>query len=247
MWWPPRTTSCDCSADNAGYCRLKRLHTACGPFTSFQPHETSSRLARTHSGRTHVSPMQRPASRPVLWPPAVSVGRESTVDSRSAAIMRIVDLFLRLDPDLLHVACEASPPPEPELSRQSAEAWLRGLKDSEKLSLLVRLLTDSEPHHLRAELIQRVKRAVVQTDEPVPGSRRARRTVHDLLAAAARRRRRALARHARRPSESAGNSPALSPAPALGIWKDSSGITTNYGSKSKHLSPPNVKPTTLPW
>jgi hypothetical protein len=94
--------------------------------------------------------------------------------------------FLRLDPDLLHVASEASPPPEPALSRQSIEAWLRGLKDSERLSLLVRLLAESDPHHLRAELIQSVKRAVAQPDELVPASRRARRTVRDLLGAAAR-------------------------------------------------------------
>jgi hypothetical protein len=39
------------------------------------------------------------------------------------------------------------------LDLQSAEARLRGLKDSERLSLLVRLLADSDPHHLRAELI----------------------------------------------------------------------------------------------
>src|SRR5262249_13921927 len=70
--------------------------------------------------------------------------------------------------------------------RQSTEAWLRGLKDSERLSLLVRLLADSDPHHLRAELIQRAKRAVAQPAELVPGSRRSRRTVHSLLAAAAR-------------------------------------------------------------
>jgi hypothetical protein len=114
---------------------------------------------------------------------------EPTVPSGLGALstaQQMLALFLRLDPDLLHVASEASLPPEPALSRQSIEAWLRCLKDSERLSLLVRLLADSEPHRLRAELIQRAKRAVVWPDEQVPGSRRARRTMRDLLAAAAR-------------------------------------------------------------
>ena len=133
------------------------------------------------------------------------------------------------------------------LDLQSAEARLRGLKDSERLSLLVRLLADSDPHHLRAELIQRVKRAVTQPDELVPGSRPARRTVRDLLAAAARRaeaRARAAPEKAERERQQLAR--ALRPPPAPGIWKDSSGIPTNYGSKSKHLPSPNVKPTTPP-
>ena len=114
---------------------------------------------------------------------------EPTVPSGLGALstaQQMLVSFLRLDPDLLQVASAASPPPEPALSRQSTEAWLRGLKDSERLSLLVRLLAESDPQHLRAELIQRAKRAVVQPDELVPGSRRARRMVRDLLAAAAR-------------------------------------------------------------
>jgi hypothetical protein len=115
---------------------------------------------------------------------------EPTVPSGLGALstaQQMLALFLRLDPDLLHVASEASPPPEPPLSRQATEAWLRGLKDSERLSLLVRLLAETDPHHLRAELVQRVKRAVAQPDELIAGSRPVRRTVRDLLAAAARR------------------------------------------------------------
>ncbi|MBV9324762.1 MAG: hypothetical protein JO352_13350 [Chloroflexi bacterium] len=115
---------------------------------------------------------------------------EPTVPSGLGALsaaQQMLASFLRLDPDLLHVASEASPPPEPALSRQSIEAWLRGLKESERLSLLVRLLEEGDPHHLRAELIQSAKRALAQPDELVPGSTRARRTAHFLLAAAARR------------------------------------------------------------
>ena len=81
---------------------------------------------------------------------------EPTVPSGLGALstaQQMLALFLRLDPDLLHVASEASPPPEPALSRESMEAWLRGFTDSERLSLLVRLLAESDPHHLRAELI----------------------------------------------------------------------------------------------
>jgi hypothetical protein len=115
---------------------------------------------------------------------------EPTVPSGLGALstaQQMLALFLRLDPDLLHVASQACPPPEPALTRQSMEAWLGGLKDSERLRLLVRLLAESDPHHLRAELIQRVKRAIARPDELVAGTRRARRTVHDLLAEAARR------------------------------------------------------------
>jgi hypothetical protein len=153
-------------------------------------------------------------------------------------------LFVRLGLDLLHVASQASPPPEPALSRQSIEAWLRGLKDSERLSLLVRLPADSEPHHLRAELIQRAKRAVARPDDLVPRSRRARRTVHDLLAAAARlteTRTRAAREKAERERQQLARAQAAARARYL---EGLIGHTDELWQQV--LSPPNVKPITPP-
>jgi len=59
----PRATG---SADNAGYCCLKRRPATRGPFASFQPHQTTPTFARTHDPVTLVDqtqPIQRPASR----------------------------------------------------------------------------------------------------------------------------------------------------------------------------------------
>ena len=95
--------------------------------------------------------------------------------------------FLRLGPDLVYVASEASRPLEPALSRQSIEAWVRGLTDSDWTKLLVRLVADDDPHHLHAELIQRVTQGIEPAADQVPGGTGARRTVEQLLGAAARR------------------------------------------------------------
>jgi hypothetical protein len=64
---------------------------------------------------------------------------------------------------------------------------VRGLADSDKTKLLVRLVADDDPHHLHAELIQRVTQAIEPAAEQVPGGTGARRTVEQLLGAAARR------------------------------------------------------------
>jgi hypothetical protein len=64
---------------------------------------------------------------------------------------------------------------------------VRGLADSDKTKLLVRLVAEGDPHHLHAELIQRVTQAIEPAAERVPGGTGARRTVEHLLAAAARR------------------------------------------------------------
>ncbi|MCA1644756.1 MAG: hypothetical protein LC797_04525 [Chloroflexi bacterium] len=95
--------------------------------------------------------------------------------------------FLRLDPDLVYVASEASRPLEPAASRQSIEAWVRGLTDSDKTKLLVRLLADDDPQHLHAELIQRLAQAIGPAAEQGIGGTGARRTVEQLFGAAARR------------------------------------------------------------
>jgi hypothetical protein len=75
----------------------------------------------------------------------------------------------------------------PAVSRQSIEAWVRGLADSDKTKLMVRLVANDDPHHLHAELIQRVTQAIEPAAEQVPGGTGARRTVEELLGAAGRR------------------------------------------------------------
>jgi hypothetical protein len=116
-----------------------------------------------------------------LEPPVPSgLGALSTAQQMLAS-------FLRLGPDLVYVASEASRPLEPAVSRQSLAAWVRGLTDSDKTKLLVRLVADDHPHHLQAELIQRVGQATAPAAEQAPGGTGARRTVAQLLGAAARR------------------------------------------------------------
>ena len=95
--------------------------------------------------------------------------------------------FLRLGPDLVYVASEASRPLEQAVSRQSIEAWVRGLTDSDKTKLLVRLVADDDPQHLHAELIHRVTQAIEPAADQVPGGTGARRAVEQLLGATARR------------------------------------------------------------
>jgi hypothetical protein len=95
--------------------------------------------------------------------------------------------FLRLDHDLVRVAAEASAPLEPTGSRQAIEAWANALTDSEKTKLLIRLLADDAPHHLRAELLQRISQVIEPTAEQIRGGTHGRRTVALLLASAAHR------------------------------------------------------------
>jgi len=64
---------------------------------------------------------------------------------------------------------------------------VRGLADSDKTKLLVRLVADDDLYHLHAELIQRVTQAIEPAAEQALGGTGARRTVEQLLAAAARR------------------------------------------------------------
>ena len=98
-----------------------------------------------------------------LEPPVPSgLGALSTAQQMLAS-------FLRVGPDLIYVASEASQPLEPAVSRQSIEAWVRGLADSEKTKLLVRLVADDDPHHLRAELTQRITQGIQPAAAQVPG------------------------------------------------------------------------------
>src|SRR6266851_3799141 len=116
-----------------------------------------------------------------LEPPVPSgLGALSTAQQMLAS-------FLRLGPDLVSIASEASRPLEPAVSRQSIESWVRGLTDCDKTKLLVRLVADDDPHHLHAELVQRVTQASEPAAEQVLVGTGARRTVEQLLGAAARR------------------------------------------------------------
>src|SRR6267378_2429842 len=77
--------------------------------------------------------------------------------------------FLRLGPDLVYIASEASRPLEPAVSRQSIEVWVRGLTDSDRTKLLVRLVADDDAHQLHAELLQRVTQALEPAVEQALG------------------------------------------------------------------------------
>ncbi len=94
--------------------------------------------------------------------------------------------FLRVQPDLLAVAAEASPPLSPASSRQLIRSWVRSLADPEKTDLLVQLIADASPQQLQADLLQRTTRSretnSAASSEPGGG----RRTVGQLLGAAAR-------------------------------------------------------------
>jgi hypothetical protein len=95
--------------------------------------------------------------------------------------------LLRLDGNLIRVAVEASPSPRPALSRQRIHTWVRGLADSEKTELLVRLVADDDPHRLHSELVQRALPATGSETGQLFGPGRGGRTVQQLLAAAAQR------------------------------------------------------------
>jgi hypothetical protein len=95
--------------------------------------------------------------------------------------------FLRLEPDLLTIASQASPPHRRDVSQHTIDAWVHGLAEAERIDLLARLVADDNPHHLRAELVQRVMQSSVSDPPEALGPAGARRTVADLLAAAAQR------------------------------------------------------------
>ena len=115
--------------------------------------------------------------------PAVPLGLASL-----STAQQTLASFLRLDPNLIEVAAEASAPLRPPLSRQLIRTWVHGLADSDKIDVLVRLVADDDPHHLHAELVQRVLQVTESEPGQSPGPPGGRRTVEQLLAAAALRR-----------------------------------------------------------
>jgi hypothetical protein len=114
--------------------------------------------------------------------PAVPAGLASLTTAQQA-----LAAFLRLEPDLLTIASQASLVHRRDISRQSIEAWLHGLADAERIELLVRLVADDHPQQLRAELVQRVMQSSVSDPLQALAPAAARRTVRDLLTAAAQR------------------------------------------------------------
>jgi hypothetical protein len=98
--------------------------------------------------------------------------------SLSAPLEAFVE-FVRLDRDLLEAAAAGSPSVEPADDAALA-GWVAALPESEKTSLLVRLVGGGE-HHLRSELLRRFRES-----RPASASRAApkARTVGELMEAA---------------------------------------------------------------
>ena len=98
----------------------------------------------------------------------------------SGRLSHFVD-FLRIDPDLLAVAAQASPQTKtPSPNRQEMVAWVASLPAKEKDDLLVRLM-DGGDMHIGAELLSRFNRQGAARDSVAEPRRR---TVAELLAAA---------------------------------------------------------------
>jgi len=98
----------------------------------------------------------------------------------SGALSRFVD-FLRIDPELLAVAAQASTQTRtPSANRQEMIAWVASLPAKKKDDLLVRLM-DGGDMHIGAELLSRFNR---QRASRNPVAEPPRRTVAELLAAA---------------------------------------------------------------
>src|ERR1051326_1316593 len=102
----------------------------------------------------------------------------------SGALSHFVD-FLRIDPELLAVAAQASSQTKtPSPNRQEMVAWIASLPAKQKDDLLVRLM-DGGDVHIGAELLSRFDR---QRAAHNPVAKPPRRTVAELLAAAESRR-----------------------------------------------------------
>jgi hypothetical protein len=102
----------------------------------------------------------------------------------SGALSHFID-FLRIDPELIAVAAQASPQARtPSANRQEMAAWVASLPTKEKDGLLVRLM-DGGDMHIGAELLSRFNRQRAARD---PAAEPPRRTVAELLAAAEGRR-----------------------------------------------------------
>jgi hypothetical protein len=100
------------------------------------------------------------------------------LNNLSGPLQAVAD-FLRLDPDLLAVAAEASPPPTKAPSAAALGRWVKTLPEPDKDELLLRLLRDDVS--IRAELLARFHGP--SADHALAGTR----TVGQLLDAAGTR------------------------------------------------------------
>jgi hypothetical protein len=104
--------------------------------------------------------------------------------------------FLRVDEDLIEAAAQGSADLDVTgTSREALERWIGSLPESEKDTLLLRLVADGDAT-LQADLLQRFRRATAPDELPA-----GRRTIRQLLAAARQRaeeRKRREAEHAAR-------------------------------------------------
>lgn len=98
----------------------------------------------------------------------------------SGALQALAD-FLRLDPDLVQVAAEHSPPMAAGPDEGALPDWIAALPEAEKTELLVRVAGDA-PATVRAELLRRFRHAHRGDAAPADGGR----TVGELLEAADR-------------------------------------------------------------
>jgi hypothetical protein len=90
--------------------------------------------------------------------------------------------FLRIDTDLIEAAAQGSAGKAPAGPAQDELAdWVKALPETEKTTLLVRVLSDQSPL-LKAELLQRF-RAEQKKPSQAPATRQTRRTVGQLLVA----------------------------------------------------------------
>ena len=87
--------------------------------------------------------------------------------------------FMRLDKDLIQVAAENSiAEQKPVQDDQKLKNWIGGLSNSEKDTIIFRLINDNDPH-LGNELMQRFQKASSEKD--IKNTEKAPRTVMELL------------------------------------------------------------------
>jgi hypothetical protein len=86
---------------------------------------------------------------------------------------------MRIDTNLIHVAAENSMA-EQKIVRddQKLKTWIGKLSNSEKDKIIVRLITDNDPH-LGNELLQRFKKTLSEKD--IVNQGKASRSVKELL------------------------------------------------------------------
>jgi hypothetical protein len=95
--------------------------------------------------------------------------------------LRVFADFLRIDPDLVSVAAERSPPAPAAPGADETRRWIASLPDAERVELLARVAGGAE-REVRSELLRRIRatRATRPAEDAAP------RTARELLEAAER-------------------------------------------------------------